>query len=187
MQHTASLDQRCLRRSVCAGGVGPVGVSCVGSARAGRPCWPAWPGMVALRGRPTAGRRLSRRFCRMCKNVFVHQVPTQGIKVTEGIAMIRHNPRYFSLFSPIQEKSGIDAVAGVCINILTFPSRWSPRDGQTPRRRKDPLPQGARLPEPARGDGARRAVFCRTRSSTRATWSRSGTRCCAACARTVCR
>ena len=62
----------------------------------------------------------------MCKNIFVHKWRTQGIRVAEGAAMIRRNARYFSLFSPIREKSGLDAVAGVCINIFTFPSRMEP-------------------------------------------------------------
>ena len=52
----------------------------------------------------------------MCKSVFVHDWRTQGIRVAEGAAMIRHNARYFSLFSPIREKSGLDAVAG-CASI----------------------------------------------------------------------
>ncbi len=72
--------------------------------------------------------------------------------------MIRDNARYIGLFPPIREKGGLDAVARVCINIFTFLSRRSPRDGQTPRRRQDPLPQAARVSQPARGEGARRAV-----------------------------
>ena len=34
-------------------------------------CWTGWAGMIALGGKPSAGRKLSRRFCRNCKIVFV--------------------------------------------------------------------------------------------------------------------
>ena len=65
----------------------------------------------------------------MCKSVFVHDWRTQGIRVAEGAAMIRHNARYFSLFSPIREKSGLDAVAGsvhqyIYIPFSMEPARW---------------------------------------------------------------
>ena len=61
-------------------------------------------------------------------------------------------------FQACGEEIGLDPMSVMCINVFTFVSRWSPRHGPTPQRCKDPSAQGTRLPEPARGDGARRAV-----------------------------
>ena len=76
----------------------------------------------------------------MCKNIFAHKRRKKSIAAAGGMAVIGLYVRYISLFSVKEEKTGLDASPGRCINRFTFLSRWSPRDGQTSRRCKDPSP-----------------------------------------------